>query len=461
MVPDPFCKTACSPRLLDLEQVNLQFRDRGELPALLHGRSESLITYGALADAVEDWISRLQSATIGPGSVVGFPGRYELDSISLFFALARVGAVAVPLPRESDERINDLLTLVTATHLLAVDHGLVQLQPCQNHEPAPLYRSLIESRRAGLVLFTSGTTSQPKAALHDLQQLCQRHLLPRPAKRVLGFMQIDHIGGVNTMLHVLAHGGTLVRPRSRSPHDVCSAIQTHRVEVLPVSPTFLNLMLISGVIEQYDLSSLQRITYGSEPMPASVLQRFSQLLPQVEMLQTYGTTEVGILKSRSENNSSLWMKIGGDGFDTKIVDGRLWIRSATSMLGYLNAPSPFDDKGYMDTGDQVECRGQWIRVLGRQSEVINVGGQKVAPVEVESALLEMTGVQEAAVRPAEHTLTGQVVAARVRLTSGESLREFKSRMRHHCRGRLPAHAVPVKLDLMQDPLVTDRLKRLR
>jgi acyl-coenzyme A synthetase/AMP-(fatty) acid ligase len=155
------------------------------------------------------------------------------------------------------------------------------------------------------------------------------------------------------------------------------------------------------------------------------------------------------------------MKIGGDGFDTKIVDGRLWIRAETAMLGYLNAPSPFDAEGYMDTGDQVECRGQWIRVLGRKSEVINVGGQKVAPVEVESALLDMPGVQEAAVRAEAHPLIGQVVAARVRLAGGESLREFKTRMRLHCRGRLPLHAIPVKLELVNTPLVTDRLKRLR
>jgi acyl-coenzyme A synthetase/AMP-(fatty) acid ligase len=446
---------------LELGEVDSQFGKRRELPALANDRDESTSSYLDLADAINRRYSQLRSASIGAGAVVGFPACYQMESVSLFFALAKAGAVAVPLPPGSDSRIKDLLALAGATHLFSATYELVKLQSRENDGPASLYRSLQDHERPGLVLFTSGTTQQPKAALHDLQQLCDRHRSPRPPKRVLGFMQMDHIGGVNTMLHVLTHGGMLVAPDSRSPHDVCAAIQKHRVEVLPVSPTFLNLMLISDALERYDLSSLQRITYGSEPMPASVLERLTRVLPAVEMLQTYGTTEVGILKSSSQGNTSLWMKVGGEGYETKVVQGRLWIRSETSMLGYLNAPSPFDDDGFMDTGDQVECRGEWMRVLGRTCEVINVGGQKVAPVEVESVLLEMPEVEEAAVGAIQHALMGQVVGARVRLTGDESIREFKIRMRRHCRGRLPNYAIPAKLELTQQHLVTDRLKRRR
>ncbi len=454
-------KPALSRATLDLGQVDLQLGKRRELPALLNESDESNSSYRDLADAIDRRYAQLRSASIGVGAVVGLPARYQLESISLFFALAKAGAVAVPLPPKSGGRIEDLLALAGAKHLFSATYELVELSSRGNDEPAAEYRSLIESQRPGLVLFTSGTTHQPKGAVHDLQRLCDRHRSPRPPKRVLGFMQMDHIGGVNTMLHVLTHGGTLIAPASRTPHDVCAAIEKHRVEVLPVSPTFLNLMLISGAMERYDLSSLQRISYGSEPMPASVLERLVHVLPTVEMLQTYGTTEVGILKSRSQGNSSLWMKVGGEGYETKVVQGRLWIRSETSMLGYLNAPSPFDEDGFMNTGDQVECRGEWMRVLGRTCEVINVGGQKVAPVEVESVLLEMPEVEEAAVGPIQNPLMGQVVGARIRLTSEESIQDFKIRMRRHCRGRLPNYAIPVKLELTRQPLVTDRLKRRR
>lgn len=446
---------------LELGDIDLQFGKRDNLPALVNHGENATFSYRDLADAIVQRYSQLKSASIGVGDVVGFPACYQLESVSLFFALAKAGSVAVPLPPGSKDRIDELLALAGATHLFSPSYEWVSLRSRQDAETPSPYQSLRDYQRPGLVLFTSGTTNQPKAAVHDLQQLCDRHRSPRPPKRVLGFMQMDHIGGVNTMLHVLTHGGTLVVTNSRSPHDVCAAIQEHRVEVLPVSPTFLNLMLISDALNRYDLSSLQRITYGSEPMPASVLDRLALALPAVEMLQTYGTTEVGILKSSSRGNTSLWMKVGGEGYETKVVEGRLWIRAETSMLGYLNAPSPFDEAGFMDTGDQVECQGEWMRVLGRTCEVINVGGQKVAPVEVESVLLEMPEVEEAAVGAIEHALMGQVVGARVRLTSEESIREFKIKMRRHCRGRLPNYAIPAKLELTRQPLVTDRLKRRR
>jgi acyl-coenzyme A synthetase/AMP-(fatty) acid ligase len=325
----------------------------------------------------------------------------------------------------------------------------------------PLYERLVTENHAGLVLFTSGTTGDPKAAVQDLDRLRLRYSQSREVGMMLAFMHIDHIGGINTLLYVLSHGGTLVVPKSRSPHDVAAAIAEHRIQVLPVSPTFLNLLLISGAADRFDLSSLRRITYGSEPMPQSVLDRVAEMLPGVELLQTYGTTELGILKSKSENNGSLWMKVGGDGYETKIAEGRLWVRAQTAMLGYLNADSPFDDEGFMDTGDEVEVRGDWLRVLGRKSDFINVGGTKVSPVEVESVLLEMPCVAEVAVVGRPHPMMGQVVEARVRLCGDTSIADFKAQMREHCRGRLPVEAIPVKVSLTKDPMVTDRFKRER
>ena len=98
------------------------------------------------------------------------------------------------------------------------------------------------------------------------------------------------------------------------------------------------------------------------------------------------------------------------------------------MLGYLNAPSPFDDEGYFDTGDKVEVDGEWLRILGRESEIINVGGSKVYPAEVEDALLEIEGVVDAAVHGEAHPITGQIVAATVVLDRAEPAAAFELRM---------------------------------
>ena len=131
------------------------------------------------------------------------------------------------------------------------------------------------------------------------------------------------------------------------------------------------------------------------------------------------------------------------------------------MLGYLNAPSPFDADGFVDTGDQVEVDGEWLRILGRKSEIVNVGGSKVYPAEVESVLLEMSGVEDAIVRGEPHPLTGQIVSATVRLSTDETIADFRVRMRQHCRDRLPSFAIPAKVRLTQDTLYNQRFKRLR
>ena len=108
-------------------------------------------------------------------------------------------------------------------------------------------------------------------------------------------------------------------------------------------------------------------------MPLSTLQRLHDALPSVKLQQTYGLTETGILRSQSRDSNSLWIKVGGEGYETKIVDGRLWIRAQSAMLGYLNA-SPFDAEGYLDTGDLVKPVASGC--IGRAQPVINVGGNR-------------------------------------------------------------------------------------
>ncbi len=435
-----------------------KFERYSDSPALLIGDQTEEIGYRDLAREVRHWREHCRSRGVGESSVVAFPAIYDLRSVSLFFALAECRAILVPLPADSSSENQRLQDIAGVTHQLI--NETIELTPVGSEHQHGLYEQLRKAGHPGLVLFTSGSTGQPKAAVHDLHALYSRYATPRPCARMLVFMQMDHIGGVNTLLYIASNGGTIVSPASRSAHDVCAAIEKHRVQVLPTSPTFINMLLISGCLESFDLSSLERITYGSEPMPQSVLSRITQMVPQAQMLQTYGTTELGILKSQSRANGSLWMKVGGAGYDVKVVDGRLWVRAATAMLGYLNAPSPFDAEGYMDTGDQVEIDGDWLRILGRKSETINVGGLKVSPIDVESVLLDLPDVVEAAVRAEPHPLTGQIVTAIVRLSStGESLRDFKARMRAFCQDVLPPHAIPSKVRIVDSELVTDRFKR--
>jgi acyl-CoA synthetase (AMP-forming)/AMP-acid ligase II len=311
------------------------------------------------------------------------------------------------------------------------------------------------------VLFSSGSTGKSKAAVHDFVPMLEKYQVPRHRLRTITFLLFDHIGGVNTLLYNLSNTGCVITVSDRKPETVCQVIQDFKVELLPTSPTFLNLLLVSKAYESYDLSSLTTVTYGTEVMPASTLRRFHNLFPKVRLLQTYGLSEVGILRSKSRSSDSLWVKVGGEGFDTRVVDGMLEIKARSAMLGYLNAPSPFTDDGWFKTGDAVEVDGDYIRILGRKSELINVGGEKVYPAEVESVIQQMDGVEDVAVRGESHPMTGQIVAARIKITTGESLAEFRKRMNVFCKESLSRFMVPQRVELVDESMHGERFKKMR
>jgi acyl-CoA synthetase (AMP-forming)/AMP-acid ligase II len=231
--------------------------------------------------------------------------------------------------------------------------------------------------------------------------------------------------------------------------------------LLPTSPTFLNLLLLSEAYLHYDLSSLKLITYGTEMMPERTLAKISEILPHVTLQQTYGLSEVGILRSKSESPDSLWVRVGGEGFETKVVDGTLWIKAQSAMLGYLNAPSPFDAEGWLNTGDLVEVKGEYIRFLGRTTEIINVGGQKVYPAEVENVLMEIPNVRDVTVSSAPNAITGNMVVARFNLIEPEDFVSFKKRVREFCRGRLDPFKIPARMEIVQNDQFSGRFKKMR
>ena len=131
------------------------------------------------------------------------------------------------------------------------------------------------------------------------------------------------------------------------------------------------------------------------------------------------------------------------------------------MMGYLNAPSPFTEDGWFITGDAVEVDGEYIRILGRKSEVINVGGEKVFPAEVESVLQMMESVEDVAVSSEPNPLTGQIVKAQVKLNTGETVSEFRKRMREFCRDKLTNYKIPQKVLLVSEEMHGERFKKMR
>jgi long-chain acyl-CoA synthetase len=418
--------------------------------------------YGQILEIIESWGQRLKVEEVNAGDVVAVEGDYSPNACALLIALIGNKNIVVPLASIAGSHRDEFLdTAEVQTVISFDDEDHHELERRTTEVANPLTLELINASDPGLVLFSSGSTGKNKAALHNFAFLLEKYKAVRKCMRTLTFLLLDHIGGINTLFYTLSNGGTVLAIQSRDPEIICQTIEKHKVELLPTSPTFLNLLLISEAYRRHDLSSLKLITYGTEIMPETTLRRLHEVFPNVQLLQTYGLSELGILRSKSKDSNSLWVKVGGEGFETKVVDGVLWIRAQSSMLGYLNAPSPFDEDGWMNTQDMVEVDGDYIRILGRKSDIINVGGQKVYPAEVESILMQMDNVKDATVRGEKNPLTGSIVVAKLILDQPEQLPALKQRVRQFCKERLENYKTPVKIEIADNLQHTERYKKMR
>jgi acyl-CoA synthetase (AMP-forming)/AMP-acid ligase II len=323
----------------------------------------------------------------------------------------------------------------------------------QKHE---FIEKLREFGHAGLVLFSTGTTGRPKAILHDLSLFLKRFETPRPTLRTINFLLFDHIGGINTLLHTLFNKGVVVAPESRTVDSILETCRKFKVDVLPTTPTFLRMMLMSGAVPSKVPDCLKVITYGTERMDQPTLDELCKLLPSVDFRQTFGMSELGIVRVKSEARDSLFMKVGGEGVETRVVDSVLQIRSSSRMLGYLNAPSPFDAEGWYDTKDVVEVKDGYYKVTGRISDVINVGGLKFMASEVERVALTFPNVSLVKVSAMQNPITGQHVELLVQPTSEDSIDRVA--LMSFLKARLQTHMVPKRIRI-DSVAVGHRFKR--
>lgn len=419
-------------------------------------------SYSWLLDRVRHWREALADNGVAQGSVVVLEADFSPNSIALFLAAIDRRCILVPLTNSVAARKAEFMDIAQAEVAFVVtDDDQCDMRALDRAAEHKLYRKLREVGHPGLVLFSSGSTGRSKAAVHDFVPLLKKFHVAGRRLRTITFLLYDHIGGVNTTLYTLSNGGCIVVPSDRSPDGVLSAIEKHDVELLPTSPTFVNLILLDEAYERYELKSLKLLTYGTEPMLESTLQRFNDAYPHVKLQQTYGLSEVGIMRSKSRDSRSLWVRVGGRGFETRVKGGTLHVKAESAMLGYLNAPSPFTRDGWMNTQDRVQVDGKYVRFLGRTSEIINVGGQKVYPAEVESVIQEMDQVAEASVYGEKNPITGQIVCARVTPHGEADAKHLARAVKKHCSERMDNFKVPLKVKLVPEGQHSRRFKKVR
>lgn len=438
-----------------------QFKDHLTKDWIIWG--DKIFTYGDLLNLIEISDHFLSENNVHPGQLVALVGDFTPNTISLLLSLIENKNIIVPFASPIKEGDNLKLEIAEVEWMIEVDmeSDIYIIRRLQFNSKHDYFRKLKDENASGLVLFTSGTSGFPKGAVHDFEKLLKKFERPRKSMRTVNFLLFDHWGGLNTLFHTLYNCGLVLALRSRKPEVICEYIQRHRIELLPVSPSFLNLLLLSQVYKNYDLSSLQLITYGTEPMPESTLKKAREIFNTVKFQQTYGLIELGVLSSKSKDNGSLWVKLGGEGYSLRVVDNLLEIKAESAMLGYLNANSPFTEDGYFKTGDMVEQDGEYYKILGRKSEIINVGGEKVYPQEVENVLLQFSGILDATVYGEKHAMMGNIVCAKVFTEDSIIEKEFVRSLKKHCRIHLSSFKVPVKIQVVFDPLVNARFKKKR
>lgn len=375
------------------------------------------------------------------GDVVAIIGDFNPSSILTLLRLIDLGAIVVPLTIETVREHEYFFE--SALVDFVIKDNLVS--PLSNNKKHELIDSLRSKKHAGLVLFSTGTTGRPKAILHDLTLFLKRFETPRPSLRTINFLLFDHIGGINTLFHTLFNKGTVVALKTRTINSVLDACSNFNVEVLPTTPTFLRLMLMSGAIPDKIPSSLKIITYGTESMDQQTLDGLCNLLPNVDFRQTYGMSELGIVRAKSKARNSLFMKIGGEGVQTKVINNVLQIHSESRMLGYLNAPSPFDDEGWYETKDIVEVKDGFYKITGRINEVINVGGLKFMASDVERIALTFPNVLLVKAMAKKNPITGQHVELIVQPTIKNGVN--KDSLMIFLMNNLESHMVPKRIKI--------------
>jgi acyl-coenzyme A synthetase/AMP-(fatty) acid ligase len=439
-----------------------KIKESGEQMAVVF--DNKTFSYNDLSQQIEQFYDQI-IRKIKKNSIVAIVSDYNFEVIAMFFALYRNRNIIIPVTTKIESEIAERQQVANCEYAVRFDFGKPVINKLSvNEENNPLVARLQNDDKAGLILFSSGSTGVPKAMVHDLDNLIDSYQDKRGKRLVfMIFLMFDHIGGLNTMLNCIAMGVTMVFPANRNPDNVCALIEKYQVNVLPASPTFLNLILISASHLKYDLSSLRMITYGTEPMPDSLLLKLKENFQRVKFLQTFGTSETGITATSSKSSDSTFLKIDDPNTEYKIVDGELYIRSKTQILGYINSSMErFTDDGWFRTGDLVEqTEDGFIKIIGRNSEIINVGGEKVLPAEIESLLFQMQEVKDCAVFGENNPITGQIVVAKVMFNREMKPSEAKRLVIAFCAGKLEKYKIPAKVLIMPESEFTERYKKIR
>ncbi len=481
------------PLQLTLPATSLHFNLRTaaarypDKPAYLYD-GVALSWAGLLRDteALAGWLQ--QRCGVARGDRVLVMGQTSPQFATAVHAVLRADAVVVPVNAMnlSEElahcaRDSGARTIVVAQDLLAraapllgdlLDHAVVfacadvlaAAQPVppplpQPHSAAVAWRTVLDAaltpapHRAGpddpaLIVYTSGTTGQPKGCLHTHRSTLAAALTPplwrgdRPDSVFLGVAPMFHMQGLQALINTPAWlGNTVVLLPRWDARAAAQLIETHRINCWGVSPAMLLDLLALPDLAQRDLSSLHTVTGGGAALPAAVNAQLQAM--GIRYLEGWGMSETASMALANPPQRSKRQCLGIPTFgvqalvmDTEtgqpVVDGEageLWVAGAQLMHGYWGRPEADDDnfrtvqgRRYLRTGDLVRRDEEgYFFLVDRLKRMINASGFKVWPAEVEALLHAHPAVQEACIIASQDARRGETVTAVVVRRAGQAL----------------------------------------
>jgi acyl-CoA synthetase (AMP-forming)/AMP-acid ligase II len=413
----------------------------GEPAGIFHSRSGSIK------------LSDLSRASILGGKLESLRGRCVVlamrEQLATAVALMELDGVARRLVLCTPDLTPELLAGVSATAEADVVLDSVSSAPVGEH----LQRRRTQDTE--WVLLTSGTTGLPKLVVHSFDSLAGA--LPRQPTSVKPmvwstFYDIRRYGGLQIYLRAVLSGAPLVLSSAGEPiREFLERAGAAGVTHISGTPSHWRRALMSG---DTALISPEYVRLSGEVADQTVLDNLRLAYPKARVAHAFASTEAGVAFDVNDGLAGFpaaLIEAPGGAIEMKVQDGTLWIRSGRTAARYLGDAALAGDDSYVDTGDMVELADGRYYFRGRKGGIINVGGLKVYPEEVESVLNADPRVRMSLVKARRNPLTGSLVVAEVVLSDSEkslgaeAAEKVKTDLLNACRRTLPAHKVPALL----------------
>lgn len=404
-----------------------------------------------------DLYNKTDISQIKSGDVVALIGDFDASSVVFLLKLIDLKCIVVPLTKETKNEHNYFFENAYVDWVIEKEE-IIKFESKTNFVNHPLIEQLRTTNHAGLILFSSGTSGKPKAILHDLEPFFKRFINADKKLTTLSFLLFDHIGGLNTFFYSFFAGSKIIFPDERKPQYIWNLIQDEKVELLPTSPTFLRLSKASVDFDKLDLANLKLITFGTELMEESLLNWYQDKFKEIDFRQTYGLTELGILKIKNEKRNSLFITIGGKS-EFKIIEKTLHIKAEHPMLGYLNSKNPFDNDGFYNTKDLVVEKNEYFKITGRETDIINIGGIKINPNDLEAYLLTNKKINEVVAYGVENKILGQTINLDIQIDNNETT--SKDEIVKFILKKFPPIYRPTSINFVESKQYNHRYKKFR